>query len=976
MTPERWSQIQQKLEVAIGLEPVQRAAYLEDLGATDPALREELESLLAQESAATGFLKTSAMASLLDDSAGRDPMIGRRLGPYQVTELLGMGGMGEVYRAFRADDQYQQQVAIKLVRAGQDSALVLTRFKNERQILASLDHPNIARLLDGGTTQEGVPYLVMELISGQPIDDYCEHHRLDIAQRLGLFMKVCSAVKYAHSRLIVHRDLKPGNILVTDAGDPKLLDFGIAKILDPGTLGENIEATMTLLRVLTPGYASPEQVKGETITTASDVYSLGVVLYELLTGHHPYRVPRRTADAISRAVLEFEPEKPSSVVRRSEPATATDQEEITPAVVSARREGTADKLSSRLRGDVDNIVLMALRKEPERRYASVEQLEEDLRRHLENLPVSASKDTIRYRATKFVRRHKAGVVAVALSTLTLLGALGVTLREAHIARLQEARAEDRFNDLRHVANSFMFEFHDSIKDLAGATPAKVLLIRRSQEYLDRLARDAKDDPALQQELATSYVKLADLQGNPGQADLGDRTGALATYRKALAILEPLLASQPNNRQVQLEAALCYQGLARISPAQQGEGLLRKALVMRQALSAKDPADLQFRRELAASYSELSLVLGNPYAHYQSLSGTSEGLKYARMALDIREQVFRETPNDPQSLFDVFESYHHAADMLWVTGQLDEALRYQTQARSEMQDFIARNPANGEARRLQTTGDGRIATVLEENGQLDEALTRLKPAFRAINDLGTADPQNVMIRRQQISGYNEMGQLLLKMGDVDTAVQRERTAVELSLSVIAADPANPDSQYRLANSYEALGNALAAKGARLSAIEDSRKAVDIRKSLFVADPTNLRVRYSLAKNLLHLGDIQAKNGDLEESLEAYRGGITILEPLVKADPDNWLMERTLADLYSSSGLTKAALARRATSGSSEAHEQQEQACSFFKQELSLWQDIRRRNVLINLDLPKLTKASRRSHDCGRDGISPSGPGVLR
>jgi serine/threonine protein kinase/tetratricopeptide (TPR) repeat protein len=963
MTPERWSQIQQKLEVAATLEPIKRAAYLDELGATDPSMREELESLLAQQSADTNFLKTSAMDSLHEENGGRDPMIGRRLGPYEVTDLLGVGGMGEVYRAFRADDQYKKRVAIKLVRAGQDSALVISRFKNERQILASLDHANIARLLDGGTTQEGVPYLVMELIEGQPIDDYCDAHKLNITARVQLFMKVGSAVQYAHSRLIVHRDLKPGNILVTTDGQPKLLDFGIAKILDPSAFGGGLEATMTMVRVLTPGYASPEQVRGEIITTASDVYSLGVVLYELLTGHHPYRVTARSAEAIAHAVLEFEPEKPSSAVRRSQVGAGPDQAEITPAVVSALREGVPDKLSRRLRGDLDNIVLTALRKEPERRYVSVEQLDDDLRRHLENLPVSASKDTLRYRVRKFVSRHRTGAVAAVLVTIALLGALVVTLREAQIARAEKARAEQRFNDLRKLANSLMFEVHDSIKDLAGATPARVLLIRRSQEYLDSLAQDTKGDTSLQQELATSYVKLGDLQGNPGQADLGDATGARATYRKALALLEPLMASQPDNRQIQLLSASCYQGLQRISPAQEGESMLRKALAIREALSAKNPNDTQLRRDLATSYSDLSLALGNPYAHYQSRSATAEGLVYSKQALDIRRQLFQAAPGDPDLLFDVFESYHHAADMLWATGQLSEALRYQTAAESSLKDFIARNPTNGEARRLLSTGNGRIATVLEDNGQLAEAMIRLEPAYREILALGAADPQNVLIRRQEVSGYNQMGQLLLQMGNVDEALQKYLKAVELSLSVISADPANPDSRYRLANSYEGLGDALAAKGKLREATEDSHKAVEIREALVAADPGNLRVRGSLGKNYLHLGNIQVRDGRFEESAASCRSGLTIVEPMANADPDNWLTKRVLADLYSMCGTTEAALARHAAPGSAQFEDHRKESCNRFQQTLNVWQDLRWRNVLIEADAPKAADALQRVRGCG-------------
>src|SRR5579863_9411876 len=280
MIPKRWNEVKERLQVALDLEAPERVSYLEELGATDPDLRQEIESLLLshEQAGAADFLNTSGLdlASAAEETTASPSMIGRRIGSYQIVERIGAGGMGEVYRAVRADEQYQQQAALKIVRTGQDSTFVIGRFKNERQILASLDHPNIARLLDGGTTTEGVPYFVMELIEGKPIDEYCDHHRLSTTDRLVLFRKVCSAVQYAHQHLIIHRDIKPGNVLVTAEGVPKLLDFGIAKILNTENGDDRFQPTLPAFGALTPGYASPEQIKGEPITTASDVYSLGV----------------------------------------------------------------------------------------------------------------------------------------------------------------------------------------------------------------------------------------------------------------------------------------------------------------------------------------------------------------------------------------------------------------------------------------------------------------------------------------------------------------------------------------------------------------------------------------------------------------------------------------------------------------------------------------------------------------------------
>jgi len=312
MNPERWQQVREALDRAIAVSDEERAGFLDRLCSGDSELRAEVESLLhSHEDAGTEFLQKPALDLASDAAHGSKARIGRRIGVYLVLEQIGEGGMGEVYRAVRADGQYDKEVAIKLVRAGLDRSSVLERFRHERQVLASLDHPNIARLFDGGTTDDGIPYLVMELIEGTPIDAYCDAHRLTVTERLRLFLQVCSAVQYAHQRLVIHRDIKPGNILVTKEGIPKLLDFGIAKILDPAAT-----ASATLINPMTPEYASPEQVRGEPITTATDVYSLGVVLYQLLTGRSPYPKDTRAPHELARAICEHEPARPSTVASR------------------------------------------------------------------------------------------------------------------------------------------------------------------------------------------------------------------------------------------------------------------------------------------------------------------------------------------------------------------------------------------------------------------------------------------------------------------------------------------------------------------------------------------------------------------------------------------------------------------------------------------------------------------------------------
>ncbi len=489
MTPERWAKIKELFRSSLDRGAGQRGAFLDEACAGDPTLRQEIESLLACDEQAGNFMQASAVegaGALITEDRTRS-MIGRRIGPYQVLREIGHGGMGAVYLATRADDEYRKQVAIKVVKRGMDTDAILRRFRNERQILANLDHPHIAKLLDGGTTEDGLSYFVMDYVEGLPIDVYCDTHKLATIERLKLFRSACSAVHYAHQHHVVHRDLKPSNILVTTEGVPKLLDFGIAKLLDPELSGHTIEPTAGP-RPMTPQYASPEHVRGEVITPVSDVYSLGVLLYELLTGHRPYYVQSATPQEAERVICEQEPEKPSTVIsqiesegrsfrvllsgfaaccaerlslsvtaglRKIKSWSAASRKAAgfphsvaaeppsppfrgTPESVGETRGESPEKLRRQLRGDLDNIVLMAMRKEPGRRYASVEQFAEDIRRHLDGLPVITRKDTLGYCAAKFVKRNKVSAIAALIMVLPLavigLGLYRLRLRNQALER--------------------------------------------------------------------------------------------------------------------------------------------------------------------------------------------------------------------------------------------------------------------------------------------------------------------------------------------------------------------------------------------------------------------------------------------------------------------------------------------------------------------------------------------------------------
>ena len=475
LAPERWKLIEPLLDAALELPLEARGAFLAS-ACGDPVLRAEVELLLASCARAEGWLTRSApdlYAGLIAELDTPGAAEGARIGPYRIVGEAGHGGMGTVYIAERDDDQYRKRVALKVVRGGPglDSQLV-RRFVEERQILASLDHPNIARLLDGGVTGDRSPWFAMEFVGGLPLDRYCDAHRLSIERRLALFLDACNAVQYAHRNLVVHRDLKPSNILVTDTGEVKLLDFGIAKLLAQSAAADRSPVTQTELRLLTPEYASPEQVRGEPVSTTSDVYSLGVVLFGLLTGGRPHQHAGR---ALERAVLEEEPERPSAVAIRA------------PVEAAAARGLTPERLRRRLRGDLETIVLMALRKEPERRYLTVEQLAGDLRCYLDGRPVTARRNSWAYRAGKFVARNPGGVAAAIGLTVLLVGFGVVTAAQS----ARTARERDKAKQLAGFLTE-LFAAPDPWRNRGQSVTAREMLDSGAVR-LDRQLRDQPEE---------------------------------------------------------------------------------------------------------------------------------------------------------------------------------------------------------------------------------------------------------------------------------------------------------------------------------------------------------------------------------------------------------------------------------------------------------------------------------------------------
>jgi len=545
LTPERWAQIRQIFDGALERSEVDRAAYLRVVCARDDELRREVESLLASHDSAGDFLNKPA-ASLAGTtqtliSSGIDLQEyppGHRVGAYALQKCIGRGGMGSVWLATRSDNEFKKQVAIKLVKRGMDTQEILRRFRLERQVLAGLTHPNIAALIDGGSTPDGLPYLVMEYVEGIRIDRYCEQHKSTITERLKLFGDVCAAVQYAHGNLVVHRDLKAGNILVTAEGIPKLLDFGIAKLIR--TEFDTLAAAETRpeLRPMTLDYASPEQVRGEAITTATDVYSLGVLLYKLLTEKSPYGLAARSDSSLRKAICEQEPLKPSAVVLTDEKAVIPDATQKIDLTQEETREKARRRLQKKLAGDLDMIVLMALRKEPSRRYASVEQFSEDIRRYLAGRPVIARSDTFGYRAARFVRRNAVSVAAASIAALTLFGATIFEQRSAARAAQRDSIAEARLNVVEAEFLQQQRDLMDAYFRLAESQspPAALETYRTALASARDFERNHPGLPVASRSVARAAIRVGELAPEE----------AFDRFTEAQSRLEPVAEANPND----------------------------------------------------------------------------------------------------------------------------------------------------------------------------------------------------------------------------------------------------------------------------------------------------------------------------------------------------------------------------------------------------------------------------------------------
>ncbi|HZL25417.1 MAG TPA: protein kinase [Acidobacteriaceae bacterium] len=724
----RWQATEAIFHDALFVAEPERTTLLTTRCAGDTTLMAELRSLLAACEAEADHRSRVGTESVSPGAA---------IGPYVIDGLIGRGGMGAVYRAHRADGQFEQQVAIKIVDMPLASNFFRERFRAERQMLAGLTHQYIARLLDGGLSEGDELYLVMEFIHGDSIVKFCNKHSVSVDERLRLFMKVCEAVQYAHANLIVHRDLKPENILVAEDGTPRLLDFGTAKMMRPLAEDGNGDATRSDLRTFTPRYASPEQVLEQPIGIASDIYSLGVLLYVLLTDQEPYSLENFSTEELVRVVCGVQPRRPSST--RSP--------------------------FGKIDADLDSIVLKALRKDPKERYSTVENLAEDVQAYLDHRPVAARKGNLRYLAGKFARRNTLALAGAVFLLVTILAGTAGVVWQSHIANEQRRRAEARSADLRELSDSLLSELDQALQDIPGSTGAQKLLVTRVLEHLDRMAKDAEGDRQTALDLVNAYTQLGNVQGNIYYQNTGDTAGAITSFNKAIAIAGPLAQTYPQDKEVLRSQAAAYEAKGE-SLSQSGDARASVA-ALQTAVHTYDraiqlpgvTADLIF--EAAIAYE----TLGNEEGEDTGLADPVASMAAYRRTLDMDERALRLDPGYMAVRRGIPVMHVHLGNVFLET-EPDKALS-EFRLSLQMQEVLPGDQRKKLSQvRLHATTLRKIGQAFSEMGMYKEALAAFSRARPVVQHLSDADPKDVtalvdLWRMQDAEAVvNEQG------GDVD------------------------------------------------------------------------------------------------------------------------------------------------------------------------------------------------------------------
>ncbi len=829
------------LDAALELEGEARSRFVAS-EAVDAALRDELSELLDAAEKVNPLDRPPA--ELLAAAAelfghGAVPRVtdsGQRIGRYRLLRLLGEGGMATVWLAERDDDSFNHKVAVKCLRTGLATSERRARFLREQRVLAQLQHPQIARLYDAGISADDVPFIVMEWVDGLSLTRYCDHHQLDIVERLRIFRKICAAVAYAHQNLIVHRDLKPGNIMVGADGEPKLLDFGIAKLLDDS----DEQMTRTGVQLFTPDYAAPEQLSGLSTTTATDVYALGIILYELLCGLRP-----RHVSSMSMPITA-----PSEALRRFASTAGSERARSTQEAkeIARVRMSTPDRLCDGLRGDLDTIALKASQEQPERRYATVAALSDDVQRYLHRQPINARPDSLRYRTRMFLRRNALAVVASGAVTLALIGGIVVSLWQVGIADHERQRAEQerrhaeqRFEDVRGLAHAMIFDLHDELVKLQGSTAARAMLIKQALTYLQRLGE--QDDAAipLRLELADAWLRVGDVQGAPGMPNLGHLQGALLSYAQATQRIDSVLHEAPANSS------------ARVLQAQV---LLHRAAVLYQT-DALPAADEAYRRDIRL----WTLLL------HDRIGGTGQGLAEAEIGL---------------------------GNVLFWAGKREQALHYYETAQATMEAVGPGNSPTTYAMFLGKCEIGRGDT-LNWMGRPQEADAILRHALERFLALQRQRPDDPTVINLTATAWMKLGDNLIDTPDKAGTLAAYQNARSGFAKLAVADPADMRAKRQLALCEQEIGDTLVALRRYDEAMENYWSALQTEQDVATHDPHDETTRQDMANTWYGIAGLHQERNQTAPAIAAYRQALTIRQNLLTQNPTAAALQRDVAQV---------------------------------------------------------------------------------
>jgi len=865
MDAATWSKVHALLTAVLDVAATERPALLDALCGDDPQLRHEVESLLGCEGELTEQLPEALWATLASGSE-EHARIGERIGAFEIESCLGEGGSSVVYAAHRVHD-FTQRVAIKLLRSHVGTS-VARRFGLEREMLSRLNHPNIAKLFDAGTLPDATPYLVLELVEGRSWLQWISEDQPGLRERITAFLAVCDAVAHAHQRLLVHRDIKPSNLMVDASGRPRLLDFGIAKLLDDTQLS-------TLTRdggfALTPAYAAPEQLRGEPVTTATDVYALGIVLHETLTGRRP------GGAAGSHSPRSATPGPNSPLLPPSQGP------QIAPQGIPA----------ALLRGDLDNIVMKALEPEPARRYASVAALAADLQAYLAGRPVSARAPTWRYLSAKFVRRHPLGSALSTLGLLAVVAALAVATQETQRARRHLAEA-------RTLAHDILTDYPEQIADLPGSLPVQERMVRDAMRYLDSLREVAGADAALSRELASGYLRIGDIQGNPYRANLGDVAGAESSYREAQLALtqwQRLAPGAPGNALLQARlssriAALDHQQ-SRLQSAAQG---FRSAIADFEALPERERVAATLL-EHAATLDFYGDLLGN--SAQASLLDAKGGAAAHAAARQLLSDALQRFPDDAALQLGLATSIERDGDDAFVTRDLGRAASAYGSAIERIETLLAATPGRVALRRELAGLYSRMAMVHDFGGELDAAIAAATQSVQMVEALLAADPTNDQLRQGAGAGLGILAKYLIRASRfVDAAPVIDRQ-IAVNQRRVDTAPDNAEMLLALSLGYRRRGEQRAGLSDYDGAAQAHLQALALQTRIADQSADNESHR---ALTLLHLGRIERARGDRDAAVSRLQQAITAMTALVAAHADIAVYREDLIDAEEALGDT--------------------------------------------------------------------------